>query len=333
MKSMMEDLMHPSAFPDVTKSIRLIQTHISMVFIGDSFVYKIKKPVNFGFLDFSSLKKRHYYCQQEINLNKRLAKTLYLDVLPVIFDGKTHKIATKEIDGNIIDYAVRMKKISDRMLMKSLYERKELTNKHLEDLAYFLHQFHTTAESSPEIEEFGKPDMFKINTDENFEQTRKYIDITIPQKDFEAIKQWTDHFYLENQETFLNRIKSNRIRDCHGDLHMEHICLDDPIAIFDCIEFNDRFRYTDTLADIAFLLMDLEYRDGKIFSETFWRYYSDISTEKDMALVTFYKVYRAYVRGKVNSFQIDDPQISMKKKEEAIQTAKKYFQLAKTYIH
>ncbi|MBN1851023.1 MAG: hypothetical protein JW932_20855 [Deltaproteobacteria bacterium] len=331
MQSLMEDLMDPAAFPDTTECIKLVQTHISMVYIGDSFVYKIKKPVNFGFLDFSSLEKRHYYCQQELNLNKRLAKTLYLDVLPVVFDGEKHKISLTGKNGDIVDYAVRMKKISERMLMKSLYERNELTAKHLEDLAHLLHQFHTTAMHSSEIAEFGKPDMFRINTDENFVQTQKYIDITINEKDFKSIKRWTDHFYLNNRETFFTRIKNNKIRDCHGDLHMEHISLEDPIAIFDCIEFNDRFRYTDTLADIAFLLMDLEYRNGKSFSDALWRYYSRISNDKEIALLTFYKVYRAYVRGKVISFQIDDPQISAEKKEDATQTAKRYFMLAKSY--
>ena len=113
MKSLMEDLMEPDAFPDKTESITLIQTHISMVYIADSFVYKIKKAVNFGFLDFSTLEKRQHYCHQEINLNKRLAKTLYLDVLPVLFDGQKHRIAKSDRDGDVVDYAVRMKKISD----------------------------------------------------------------------------------------------------------------------------------------------------------------------------------------------------------------------------
>lgn len=333
MKSLMEDLMEPDAFPDKTESITLIQTHISMVYIADSFVYKIKKAVNFGFLDFSTLEKRQHYCHQEINLNKRLAKTLYLDVLPVLFDGQKHRIAKSDRDGDVVDYAVRMKKISEQMLMKSLFDRNELTGKHLQDLAHLLNQFHTTSEHSSQINEFGKPNMFRINTDENFEQTQKYINTTIPKKDFKAIKEWTNDFYDNNQELFFDRIKNNKVRDCHGDLHMEHICLEDPIAIFDCIEFNDRFRYTDTLADIAFLLMDLEYRGGQTFSDTLWHLYSDVSGDKNMdSLLTFYKVYRAYVRGKVNSFQIDDEQITSDKKEEAIQIAKRYFQLAKSYI-
>ena len=114
---------------------------------------------------------------------------------------------------------------------------------------------------------------------------------------------------------------------------MEHICLAEPISIFDCIEFNDRFRYTDTLADIAFLLMDLEYRGGKELSDTLWDHYSGVTGETGMnSLLTFYKVYRAYVRGKVNSFQIDDKRIGPDIKKRAIDVAKKYFQLARDYI-
>ena len=187
--------------------------------------------------------------------------------------------------------------------------------------------------NSPEIIEFGKPDRFKINTDENFEQIKPYVGITIEKEDLNAIQQRTDTYYDENKDIFFERIENKKIRDCHGDLHMEHISLEDPVSIFDCIEFNDRFRYTDTLADIAFLCMDLEYRGGENYASTLWDLYTDITGEKGMdSLLTFYKVYRAYVRGKVNSFQIDDEQISVDKKEQAIRAAKKYFQLAKHYI-
>ena len=175
--------------------------------------------------------------------------------------------------------------------------------------------------------------MFRVNTDENFEQTERYIGTTIARKDYNAISKWTDSFYSKNRTIFEDRIRDKKIRDCHGDLHMEHVCLADPIAIFDCIEFNDRLRYGDTFTDIAFLLMDLEYRDGKELADTLWNFYNEITGDSYMdSLLLFYKVYRAYVRGKVNSFQIDDEQITPDKKEEAIQIASNYFQLARSYI-
>jgi len=267
MTSIINDLQNLAALPDKTERISLVQTHISIVLIADEFVYKIKKPVNFGFLDFSTLEKRKHYCHQEIALNRRLSKDIYLDVLPIVFDGRKHIQA------------------------------------------------------------------FKVNTDENFEQVERYIGITIQQKDFHALKKWTTNFYRSNQALFSDRIKEGRIRDCHGDLHMEHICFTEPLSIIDCIEFNDRFRYSDTLADIAFLLMDLEYHKGEEYSKLFLNAYKALSGEKDVdSLLTFYKVYRAFVRGKVNSFQVDDDGIGSEKKEKAIQTARTYFKLAYCYV-
>ncbi|MDB9823037.1 gluconokinase [Deltaproteobacteria bacterium] len=331
MAFLIDDLLNPESLPDKTKEVSHIQTHISHVLVADYFVYKIKKAVDFGFLDFSTLEKRKHYCEQEIFLNRRLSEGIYLDVVPVFFDGRSHKIGKGR--GEIVEYAVKMKRIPEDMLMKSIFERGRLLKEHLRVIARILSGFHQTAQSSADIDKCGNPEMFKINTDENFHQTKNYIGITIKQKDFEALKKWTDNFYSENRDLFLERIRSGKIRDCHGDLHMEHICLTEPVSIFDCIEFNTRFRYTDTLADIAFLLMDLEYGGGKYFSDILWHYYNDISGEGDRdAMLTFYKVYRAYVRGKVNSFQIDDERIAPDKKEEAIETAKKYFQLAVNYI-
>jgi aminoglycoside phosphotransferase family enzyme len=329
--SIIDDLLNPVALPDKTENVSLVQTHISYVFVADEYVYKMKKAVNFGFLDFSTLEKRHYYCHQEILLNRRLSKDLYLDVLPIIFDGKSHKMGKNR--GEVVDYAVKMKRIPDEMLMKSIFDRGALTFEHLQEIAKVLAGFHLNAQRSDEIDAFGKPEMFKINTDENFDQTKKYIGSTISRRDFESLHRWTNNYFVENRSLFHDRIAAGKIRDCHGDLHMEHVCLQDPISIIDCIEFNDRMRYSDTIADIAFLLMDLEYRGGKDFADQLWSFYAELTGETDIySLLTFYKVYRAYVRGKVNSFQIDDEQIGPDSKEEAIQTAKKYFQFACSYI-
>lgn len=323
--------MTPDALPDRTKDVSLVQTHISFVLVADDFVYKIKKPVDFGFLDFSTLDKRKYYCDQEVRLNRRLSRDLYIDVLPVTFEEDRYRIG--EGRGEIIEYAVKMKRIPDKILMKTLFQAGALKNDQLKGLAAVLAEFHRTTGRSDEIDRFGTPEMFKINTDENFQQTEKYVGVTIKEEDYKAIQSWTDSFFTENRNLFLGRIKSGKIRDCHGDLHMEHICFTDPISVFDCIEFNDRFRYTDVLADIAFLLMDLEYRGGGDEANILWKYYSDLTDDIDQdSLLDFYKIYRAYVRGKVNSFQIDDEQISKEKKEEAIGAAKKYFLLARSYL-
>jgi len=331
MTSIINDLQNLAALPDKTERISLVQTHISIVLIADEFVYKIKKPVNFGFLDFSTLEKRKHYCHQEIALNRRLSKDIYLDVLPIVFDGRKHILGVDS--GEVVEYAVKMRRIPDERLMKSVFEKGELTEDHLKKIAAVLAGFHSNALRTAEIEQFGEPEAFKVNTDENFEQVERYIGITIQQKDFHALKKWTTNFYRSNQALFSDRIKEGRIRDCHGDLHMEHICFTEPLSIIDCIEFNDRFRYSDTLADIAFLLMDLEYHKGEEYSKLFLNAYKALSGEKDVdSLLTFYKVYRAFVRGKVNSFQVDDDGIGSEKKEKAIQTARTYFKLAYCYV-
>jgi aminoglycoside phosphotransferase family enzyme len=330
MSTIIDDLQNPESFPDKTKSIRVVQTHISAVFVGDEFVYKIKKPVDFGFLDFSTLEKRHYYCNQEVALNRRLSQDVYLGVLPIMFDGKTHTL--KQRSGEAVEYAVKMRRIPDDQLMKSVFSKGELTDSHLEKIAKVLAGFHRRAAKSVEIDEFGKPESFKVNTDENFEQVEKYIGITISKGEFDAINQWTEKFFETNHGLFLKRVEEGRIRDCHGDLHMEHICFTENLSIIDCIEFNERFRYSDSIADIAFLLMDLEYHGDKSSSKILWDYYKEFAGEEKVdSLLTFYKIYRAFVRGKVNSFQLDDTSISPEKKEEAVQTASNYFKLAYSY--
>ncbi len=331
MSSIIEDLKNPGSLPDKTDSVSVVQTHISIVFVADEFVYKVKKPVNFGFLDFTTLEKRKYYCNQEVRLNRRLSEGIYLDVLPVRYDGEKHILGGGS--GEVVEYAVKMKRIPDEKLMKSVFDSGDLTEDRLKMIAQALSNFHMDALRTPEIDQYGKPDAFRVNTDENFEQVKKYIGVSIQENEFSALKRWTDGFYRPNRDIFLKRIEEGRIRDCHGDLHMEHICFTEPLSIIDCIEFNDRFRYSDTVADIAFLLMDLEYHGGKDGAAILWNFYKEFAGETDVnSLLTFYKVYRAFVRGKVDSFQVNDDNISEEKKNEAVKRARKYFQLAYSYI-
>jgi len=331
LETMIADLLKPEALPDPTKRVLLVQTHISLVFVADEFVYKVKKPVHFGFLDFTTFEKRAFYCHQELDLNRRLAKDIYLSVLPIRFDGKKNSMRFRK--GEIVEHAVKMKRISEQRLMKSLYESKALTENHLQRLARTLATFHVHALSNAEIDGFGEPDRFRINTDENFAQIDKYIGVSIKKEQFGVLQEWTDRFYRTRRELFDRRIQQGKIRDCHGDLHMEHVCFSRRISIIDCIEFNERFRYSDSVADIAFLLMDLEYHGGKKYSASLWKHYRNFAQEGAVEpLLDFYKVYRAVVRGKVNSFQVDDPTISSTDKDKAVQRAKKYFALACSYI-
>jgi aminoglycoside phosphotransferase family enzyme len=327
--SLIHDLSKPSALPDQTDRVTAIQTHISIVFLADHYVYKVKKPVDFGFLDFSTLEKRHHYCQKEVELNRRFSKGLYLGVLPITYDGS---YSLREMGGEVVDFAVKMRRIPDDQLMKSLFERGALSRKDLNRVAKVLAAFHLRAPGNPEIVRFGEPDRFKLNTDENFEQVEPFVGRTVSREAFEHLKRWTDGFYASNKDLFLERIRAGKVRDCHGDLHMEHVAIGDRIDLFDCIEFNDRFRYSDTLADVAFLLMDLEFHGGDDLSSGLLEDYKTHARESNVdALLTFYKTYRAFVRGKVTGFQLEDPRIDPKKKNEAMEMARKYFELARSY--
>lgn len=327
-----EDLLDKNILPDKSDSISVVQTHISIVLITDNYVYKIKKPVDFGFLDFTTLEKRKFYCHQEVVLNRRFSKDMYLDVLPVLFDGSGYRIGKG--NGEVVDYAVKMRRIPDDLLMKSFFEKGKLSKKHLKAIAESIATFHLEAQRSPEIDRFGDPKIFKFTTDENFDQTEKYISTIISRNDFDIIRDWTNNFFIQEERMFYRRISSGKVRDCHGDLHMEHIFLSDPVSMFDCIEFSERLRYMDVLNDIGFLVMDLEYKGAKDHADVLWKEYGLITGDYEMSkLLNFYKVYRAYVRGKVISFQIDDENISPEKKQESAETAKRYFQLARNYIN
>jgi aminoglycoside phosphotransferase family enzyme len=337
-ETMISDLENTDAYPEPTGTVKLVQTHISWVFICDEFVYKLKKPVNFGFLDFSTLEKRKHFCHQEVKLNSRLAKDVYLGVAPVIIRDGKYKIAglnNDHDDAEIVEYAVKMRLIPDDLLLKNRFTIGTLTELDMDRIAKAIAEFHKLAERSHEIDKFGSLATVKFNTDENFQQTEEHISSAILREQYDALKNWTDVFYQQHGDLFHERIKGGHIRDCHGDLHMEHICLTEPITIIDCIEFNERFRYSDTASDLAFLLMDLEYHDGGRFAEQLYEQYKKYSGEVDAELeliLKYYKVYRAYVRGKVNCFQLNDPNISEERKAEVKKTAQKYFNLAYNYI-
>jgi len=331
--SMIDDLSKSVAYPENSKKVTMVQTHISTVFICDNFVYKIKKPVNFGFLDFSTLEKRKYYCKKEVELNSRFSDDVYLGVSHVTFDGKNYSING---DGKIVDYAVKMRRLSDENLMKTKFKKGIVTTGDIQRIGSSIAAFHQKSRRSKEIDEFGKLNAVKLNTDENFQQTKEFIGDSIAEEQYLSLKNWTDTFYKKKSSLFEERIEKGKIRDCHGDLHMEHVCLTDPIILIDCIEFNNRFRYIDMASDIAFLLMDVEFNGGTQFSdalcETYLRCSGENNDSKILDLIKFYKVYRAYVRGKVTSFILKDPAVSDEKKNEARDIASKYFKLAYSYI-
>ena len=323
-------LLNPEIYPDRPRSIKFMETHISLLFLTGNYVYKVKKPVDFGFLDFTSLEKRGFFCEQEVKLNRRLSPDIYLGVEKIIKEGNRILLGGK---GEVLEYAVKMKQIPEEFLMDKLLEKKQVTPKMIESVSEKLVQFYFAAETNDRIKSFARPERLKQDTDENFEQTEKYIEVAISREVYEEVKNRTNDFFKTKMEIFYQRITTDRIRDCHGDLRLEHIFWGEEVSIFDCIEFNERFRYTDVAADIAFLAMDLDYHNREDLSEHLIRAYVGESGDLElMEVLNFYKCYRAYVRGKVESFRLDDPHIPEEEKKGALKRAQKYFNLAYQYV-
>jgi hypothetical protein len=327
--SLKRSLLNPDIFPDRPESVGFTETHISLLFFTGTHVYKLKKPVDFGFLDFTTLEKRKFFCEQEVKLNRRLSSGIYLGVVQINDDGKRISLNG---EGEVVEYAVQMKQIPEELLMDKLLKKGRLTREMIERVSERLARFYSVADMNETIKSFAEPERVKQDTDENFIQTEKYIGETIPGDIYEEIRNRTNRFFKERKDLFHRRIAADRIRDCHGDLRLEHIFWGEEVSIFDCIEFNERFRYTDVAADIAFLAMDLDYQGREDLTPPLIRTYIEASGDRDIPeVLDFYKCYRAYVRGKVESFRLDDPNIPEDEKKEALKRARRYFDLAHRY--
>jgi aminoglycoside phosphotransferase family enzyme len=327
-KEIVDALMKPEAYSEETGHIKLCQTHISFVFLTENFVYKVKKAVNFGFLDFSTLDKRRFFCEKELELNRRLCPDMYLEVVP-INKSKTIKING---DGETVEYAVKMKRLPEDKIMTKLLDEGKVDERLIDKIAKIIADFHSKAETNQRISEFGSLAAIGVNWKENFDQTLEYIGKTITAKDFKLIHGKLEGFMDKNKAFIEKRIANGKIRDCHGDIHSGNIFIADKIYIFDAVEFNERFRYADVASDVAFLAMDLEFRKRPDLSEFFVRKYIEYSGDEEAAkLLPFYKCYRAYVRGKVVGFRLNDPNIGAQEKDDALKEAKAYFKLAVKY--
>ena len=313
----------PESYPHRPAAVRTTQTHISWVFFAPPFVYKVKKPVNLGFLDFSTLEQRHHFCAREVQLNRRLCPEIYLGVTPIHESERGFSLT--DTNGNIAEYAVKMRELPHGFFVNELLAKDAIGENELNRIIARLRRFYDAEVPTPEIEAWGRPEKLKLSTDENFEQVAPFVGRTISPAAFEAIGAYTNNFYVTHQRLFEERIREQRIRDCHGDLHLDHVHITaKAVTIFDCIEFNDRFRFIDIANDLAFLAMDFDFERahqlGALFLHKAARELSDPGM---LQLADFYKCYRAFVRGKVESLQATSA--------EHAKRASRYFHLALRY--
>lgn len=321
-------MLEPEFYPHpVVRPIHLLQTHISYVLLTGDFAYKLKKPLDFGFLNYSTLEKRKFYCYEELRLNQRGAPDLYLEVLPIYQAGDRFQL---EPAGEPGEYAVKMRQFPQETLLSAMYDRGEVTEELVIQLAQVIADYHARSETNDYIRTFGSIPAIRQSIDENYDQTETYIGGPQTQVQFDETRAYTDRFFATEIALFEQRVKSDRIRECHGDIHLRNICYwQNKLHLFDCIEFNEPFRFVDVMFDIAYIIMDFAIRDRPDLSALFLNTYVEQTGDwEGIAVLPLYVSRQSYVRAKVTSFMLGDPGVPAEAKAEASESAAQYYRLA-----
>lgn len=333
----------------VTTPLQLIQTHISYVVLTGDYAYKVKKPLDFGFLNYSSLHRRRFFCLEELRLNQRAASELYLAVLPVVQTGDSPQFgpalprpdqAEPDTDpdqpqdhGDAVEYVVQMRQFPQDALLSTQFEQGKLDEALLLRLAEVVAEFHQQAGTNDTIRSYGDATQIRQAIDENYAQTAAFIGGPQTQPQFDETKAYTDRFFAEQADLLEQRQAADKIRACHGDLHLGNIALwQDQLFLFDCIEFNRPFRYVDVMFDIAYIVMDLVVQGRQDLATAFVNHYVERTGDWDgLKVLPLYVSRQSYVRGKVMSFMLADPAIDGDTKAKITAQAAPYYTLAWQY--
>lgn len=331
-RALVESLSEPAAYPFPVGKVEVRHTHISVVFLAGPYAYKIKKPLDLGFLDFTTLEKRRQACLAEVRLNRRLAPAVYLEVVPVTQTVRGMKI---EAEGEPVEWAVKMKRLPDEATLRQYLLRADIRGDTVQTLAHRLASFHAQADRGPHISAFGRFEVVARNARENFEQSRPQVGTTITPAVFERLQTLTEQCLSRLHVLIEERAEQGVPCDTHGDLHLDHVYYfpeapaPDNLVIIDCIEFNERFRFADPVADMAFLVMDLLFHGradlAQAFSEAYFRASRD---EQGPKLLAFYTAYRAAVRGKVEGMELSQKDIPATERLAALTRAQAHWLLA-----
>jgi hypothetical protein len=338
---LVEALRQPGAYPHEPADVELAQTHISLVFLAGDRVYKVKKPVNLGFLDYTTLDRRRRFCEEEVRLNRRLAPDVYLGVVPITRapDGSLHVGGS----GETVEVAVEMRRLPAIRMLDSLLVSGAIDNEQMGALADLLVRFHSKAATGAGVDEHGTPEAIAFNVRENFEQTEAFAAPpglsagagarTVSPALHAFLSIAAGRFLAGERDLLERRVREGRIREGHGDLHAGNICLTgEGIKIYDSIEFAPRLRCGDVACDLAFLAMDLDHRGFRGFSRYLVRRYAERAGDVELErLLGFYKSYRAIVRAKVASFAAVEPELAPPEREQKRLEALRYFHLAAAY--
>ncbi|MBU4275664.1 MAG: AAA family ATPase [Proteobacteria bacterium] len=322
-------------YPHPVESIEHLQTHISHIFLTGPMAYKLKKPVDLGFLDFRTLEERKRFCLEELRLNRRLAPEIYLQVLAMVRrEGGLALAPWDEPGGEVLEYLVQMVQMDQERMMDRLLERGEVTPEQVRDLARLLARFYASEPGGPQVSFAGRPSQVRLNVEENFRQTEDYQGICVSPQRWRAVRDYSLGFLREHRELFKQRVAQGRVVDGHGDLHSGNINLPlgGPPIVFDCIEFNQRFRWQDAACDLAFLAMDLDHHGRRDLREVLVSEYITAGGDRDLLRVLdFYMCYRAVVRAKVYGFMHEDPGLEFGERFRDLERARSYFRQAAGY--
>ncbi len=329
---LIEVLSKPNAYPFPVESIEVRQTHISAVFLAGSCVYKVKKPVNPGFLDFTTLESRRHFCEEEVRLNRRLAPEVYLGVVPVVREYDALKFEGK---GEVVEWAVKMRRLPDQATLLEQLHRDKVAPGVVRDLAERIASFHQQSESSERIASNGRFELVSRQIMEVFDRAEAMIGTTVSPAVFYRTKSLSQQTLSRFRDLIVKRAERHIPRDCHGDLHLDHIYFFPDkkapanIVIIDCIEFNEQFRFIDPVADMAFTFMDFEFHGRRDLARIFADAYFAASGDSDgRLLLPLYTSYRATVRGMVEGLELAEAEISKAEKSAAIIRARAHWLLA-----
>ena len=294
-------------YPHPVSRIEQRETHISKVFLTGAYVYKIKKSVNLEFLDYTTLAKRNYYCHQETTLNRRLSHNIYLGVVAITFKEGRYYLSGP---GKPVEYAVKMRQLPEDCSLIRMLKDGKVHYTAIEQLARMLADFYQSSATSEKITSFGSWETIRANCEENFGQMEKFSREMFNDRIFQVIHAATRSYLIRRQPLFQHRTENGKICDCHGDLRSGHVYFDDGIQIIDCIEFNERYRYSDIASDLAFLAMDLDFEGFPEMAEHLINFFAQYANDADMfVLIDFYKCYRAVIRAKVNCLRLENSNI------------------------
>jgi len=320
-------LTRPECYPHPVREIRLLETHISWVLLTGDYAYKIKKPVDLGFLDFSTLERRHHYCSEELRLNARLAPELYLEVTPIRGTAAAPRIGA---GGSVIEYAVKMREFSQDALASRALERGEFGAPQIDELAALIAEFHANATAAVAADRFGTPEAIIAAAMQNFDQIIPRLIQARNKEAVQLLREWTGREGEMRRRDFSARKRAGRVRECHGDLHLGNIVVAHGRPLpFDCIEFNDELRWIDVMSEVAFVVMDLHDRGRPDLGWRFLNRYLEQSGDYEgLTVLRFYLVYRALVRAKVHLIRSQQPGL-LASNRSRLQTAfQSYLRLA-----